>query len=70
MSGSFGFETGERYEVSMRAGERVVLLAVREASDDTLVIADGFSCGEQIRQGAGRRAVPLAQVLQRAARAA
>jgi hypothetical protein len=29
-----------------------------------LVIADGFSCREQIAQGTGRHALHLAQVLQ------
>jgi Fe-S oxidoreductase len=63
MAGSFGFERGQRYEVSQACGERVILPAVREAPDDTLIIADGFSCREQIAQGAGRRPLHLAQVL-------
>jgi Fe-S oxidoreductase len=66
MAGSFGFEAGERYEVSMRCGERVLLPAVRAAAGDTLLIADGFSCREQIAQATGRRALHLAQVLQMA----
>src|SRR6185437_15545415 len=51
MAGSFGFEAGERYEVSQKCGERVLLPAVRQAAASTLVIADGFSFREQIRQG-------------------
>jgi Fe-S oxidoreductase len=66
MAGSFGFEKGARYDVSMKAGERVLLPAVRSASDDTLIIADGFSCREQIRQATGRTAFHLAQVIQMA----
>ncbi|HEX7182895.1 MAG TPA: FAD-binding and (Fe-S)-binding domain-containing protein [Thermoanaerobaculia bacterium] len=66
MAGSFGFEAGEHYEVSVACGERVLLPAVRAAAPDTLLIADGFSCHEQIAQGTGRRALHLAQVLRMA----
>jgi Fe-S oxidoreductase len=62
MAGSFGFER-EKYDVSMACGERVLLPAVRAASDETLLIADGFSCREQIAQSTGRRALHLAEVL-------
>jgi hypothetical protein len=41
LAGSFGYERGERYQVSIKAGERVLLPAIREAAEDTLVIADG-----------------------------
>jgi Fe-S oxidoreductase len=63
MAGSFGFERGEKYEVSVRAGERVLLPTVRAANPETMIIADGFSCREQIRQGTGRRALHLAEVI-------
>jgi Fe-S oxidoreductase len=66
MAGGFGFEKGERYEVSIKAGERVLLPAVRQAAKDTLVIADGFSCREQIAQTTDRRALHLAEVLRMA----
>jgi FAD/FMN-containing dehydrogenase/Fe-S oxidoreductase len=62
MAGAFGFEQ-KNYEISMRVGERVILPAVREADADTLIIADGFSCREQITQGTGREALHLAEVL-------
>jgi len=65
MAGSFGFEK-DHYDVSMQVGERVLLPAVRNASKDTLIIADGFSCREQIAQATGRRALHLAQVIQMA----
>jgi Fe-S oxidoreductase len=68
MAGAFGFEAGDHYEVAVRAGERVLLPAVRKADADTLIIADGFSCREQIAQGTGRRALHLAQVLRMALR--
>jgi Fe-S oxidoreductase len=68
MAGSFGFEQ-EKYAVSVQIGERVLLPAVRAASDDTLIIADGFSCFHQIQQLTGRRALHIAEVLQMAIRA-
>jgi FAD/FMN-containing dehydrogenase/Fe-S oxidoreductase len=67
MAGGFGFEA-EHYDVSMRAGQRILLPAVRSASPDTLVIADGFSCREQIAQAAGREALHVAEVLEMAMR--
>jgi Fe-S oxidoreductase len=65
MAGSFGFQRST-YEVSVAAGERVLLPAVRDAPNDVMLIADGFSCREQIRQGTGRTALHLAQVVRRA----
>jgi hypothetical protein len=66
MAGSFGFESGDHYAVAIKAGERVLLPAVRQAAPETLVIADGFSCREQIMQTTHRRPLHLAQVLQMA----
>lgn len=63
MAGAFGFEKGEHYEVSVKCGERVLLPEVRKADTDTLVMTDGFSCHEQIRQRSGRQALHLAEVL-------
>jgi FAD/FMN-containing dehydrogenase/Fe-S oxidoreductase len=65
MAGSFGFEA-RKYEVSMKCAERALLPAVRDASHDKLVVADGYSCREQIVQGTGREALHLAQVLRMA----
>ncbi len=62
MAGPFGFER-EKYEISQALGERVLLPAVRGASEDTILITDGFSCREQIKQNTPRRAVHLAEVL-------
>jgi len=64
MAGSFGYLEGEQYEVSMRVGERVLLPMVRAADADTFVVADGFSCRNQIAAGTGRRALHSAEVLQ------
>lgn len=65
MAGSFGFEE-DKYEVSQKCGERSLLPAVRKAGLSTLVIADGFSCKEQIQQGTPRQALHLAEVMQMA----
>ena len=65
MAGSFGFHD-EHYEVSAAIGELELLPAVRQAPADWLIIADGFSCREQIAQGSGRHALHLAEVLQMA----
>jgi FAD/FMN-containing dehydrogenase/Fe-S oxidoreductase len=69
MAGSFGFEAGEHYEVSMKVGEQILLPAMREAPADVLIVTNGFSCREQIAQATGRRALHFAQVLQRALQA-
>jgi hypothetical protein len=68
MAGAFGFERGDHYDVSVKAGERVLLPAVRRAARDSLIVADGFSCREQIAQLTDRRALHLAQVLEMARR--
>ena len=65
MAGSFGFET-DKYDVSVKIGERILLPAVRAAAPDTLIIADGFSCFQQIEGLTGRRALHIAEVLQMA----
>jgi Fe-S oxidoreductase len=66
MAGSFGYERGEKHRVSVAAAERVLLPAVRAATPETAIVADGFSCREQIRQLTGRRPVHLAQLLRSA----
>jgi Fe-S oxidoreductase len=64
MAGAFGFEPDDHYAVSIACGERMLLPEVRNASDDTIICADGFSCREQISQCTDREALHLAQVLQ------
>ncbi|HET6255246.1 MAG TPA: FAD-binding and (Fe-S)-binding domain-containing protein [Puia sp.] len=68
MAGSFGYERGAHYRVSVEAGELVLLPAVRSASRDALVIADGFSCREQILQQTDRKPLHTAEVVQLALR--
>ncbi|GAC1638135.1 MAG: FAD-binding and (Fe-S)-binding domain-containing protein [Candidatus Acidiferrum sp.] len=62
MAGAFGYE-GEKYEISQACGERVLLPRVREASENTLILADGFSCREQIEQSTGRKTLHLAEAI-------
>ncbi len=54
----------------MAVGEQALLPAVREDPDDTIVVADGFSCRTQIEHGTGRRAMHFAEVIRLAQRAA
>jgi Fe-S oxidoreductase len=67
MAGAFGFEK-EKYEISRAIGELELLPAVRQAPTDWLIVADGFSCREQIAQETDRHALHLAEVLQMALR--
>ena len=66
MAGYFGYEKGLHYDVSVKAGELVLLPAVRNAEKDTIIIADGFSCRGQIEQLTDRKGMHLAQVLKMA----
>jgi FAD/FMN-containing dehydrogenase/Fe-S oxidoreductase len=63
MAGAFGYEK-DKYQVSVDCGERSLLPQVRKAGLSTVIIADGFSCKEQIAQQTNRHALHLAEVLQ------
>jgi Fe-S oxidoreductase len=63
MAGGFGFERGRKYGVSVAVAEQALLPAIRAAPADRLILADGFSCREQIAQLGGRRALHLAEAL-------
>ncbi|WP_141727873.1 (Fe-S)-binding protein, partial [Thermogemmatispora onikobensis] len=67
MAGAFGFEA-QHAALSRQVGERLLLPTVRATRPETLVVADGFSCREQIAQTTPRRALHLAEVLQLALR--
>jgi FAD/FMN-containing dehydrogenase/Fe-S oxidoreductase len=62
MAGPFGFEH-DKFAVSQALGERVLLPAARSAGPTTTLVADGFSCREQIAQNTDRRGLHLAEVL-------
>ncbi len=63
MAGSFGYEA-EHFAVSMKMAEQSLLPAVRKAVPETIVVADGTSCRHQIHDGARRKALHVARVLQ------
>jgi FAD/FMN-containing dehydrogenase/Fe-S oxidoreductase len=63
MAGAFGFEEGQKHDVSVARAEQQLLPAVRRAEARALIIADGFSCREQIRDLTNRRALHLAEVI-------
>jgi Fe-S oxidoreductase len=44
--------------------ELALLPAVRAAGADTVIVADGTSCRHQIRDGAARKALHVARVLE------
>ncbi|MGR3547317.1 MAG: FAD-binding oxidoreductase, partial [Roseovarius sp.] len=65
MAGAFGYQA-ETIEVSRKMGELSLLPAVRAAAPDDLLIANGTSCRHQIADGAGRRALHIAEIFDRA----
>jgi Fe-S oxidoreductase len=65
MAGAFGF-AADTYDVSMAVAERVLLPKVRGAHRDTLILADGFSCREQIEQATDRPTLHIAEAMARA----
>src|SRR5262249_44871605 len=68
LAGSFGYES-HQHHLSRRVGERVLLPAIRSAPPDSLIIANGFSCREQIDTHTDRQALHLAEVLHMAQQA-
>ena len=69
MAGAFGFQP-DKYEISIRIGEGSLLPAVRNAGEGTLIVADGYSCREQVFQATGKLPLHTAEVLARASRPA
>ncbi len=62
MAGPFGFER-DKFDVSQTLAERALLPAVRSSAAGTVLVADGFSCREQIAQNSTQRGLHLAEVL-------
>src|SRR5215218_9330253 len=65
LAGSWGFEH-DKYDLSMKIGERRLLPTARNAGNDTLLIADGFSCKTQVEHATERRALHTAQIIKMA----
>src|SRR5439155_10589534 len=62
MAGSFGYEK-EHYEISRQIGELKLFPAIRAADAETVIVASGFSCRQQIEHSTGRKAVHPAELL-------
>jgi Fe-S oxidoreductase len=62
MAGPFGFEA-DKIEVSKAIANLGLLPAVNSAAPETLIVADGFSCREQINQLSEREAIHFAEIL-------
>ena len=65
MAGAFGFEP-EHVPLAQALGERHLLPAIRQAAAAAPVVASGFSCREQIRQGTEKQPQPIAEIIQKA----
>ncbi len=65
MAGSFGYEK-EHYDVSMQIGEQTLFPAIRKASEDVIIAANGTSCRHQIKDGTGRLAKHPVTILREA----
>jgi hypothetical protein len=61
MAGAFGFDP-RHYDLSLRIGELGLLPEVRRAAADTMVVACGYSCREQIAQCTQREGLHVADV--------
>jgi hypothetical protein len=64
MAGAFGFRP-ETYETSLKIANLSLLPKVKGTTPETFIVANGFSCREQIEDLAGRETVHLADVLAR-----
>jgi Fe-S oxidoreductase len=69
MAGPFGFEA-DKFEVSKAIANDGLLPAVEAAAPTTIIVADGFSCREQIAQLGRREAIHFVEVLARSPRVA
>jgi Fe-S oxidoreductase len=65
MAGSFGFEK-EHYDLSMKIGELKLFPAIRNAKNDTIIVANGTSCRQQILEGTQVKALHPIEVLYKA----
>ncbi|MGD2117359.1 MAG: 4Fe-4S dicluster domain-containing protein [Chromatiales bacterium] len=64
MAGSFGIEK-EHAEIGRQMAELALLPTIRE-HEQARILANGFSCQQQILQGSGRPALHIARLLQEA----
>ncbi len=62
MAGSFGYEK-EHYDVSMQIGELILFPEIRKSTSETIIVAPGTSCRQQIEHGTGTKAFHPVEVL-------
>ncbi len=62
MAGSFGYDP-KHYDLSLKIAEERLFPAIRAAPPDTRLVACGFSCRHQIKDGLGRDARHLVEEL-------
>jgi Fe-S oxidoreductase len=62
MAGSFGYRS-ETYAASLKIADLSVLPAIKAQAGETLIVANGFSCREQIEGLSARKTEHLAEVL-------
>ena len=64
MAGAFGYER-DHYDISVKAGEHTLMPAIRRTQDETIIVANGFSCRSQIEHLTGRKAIHIAQLIRK-----
>ena len=64
MAGSFGFRP-DTYATSVKIANLSLLPKLKSTTAETLIVANGFSCREQIEDLAERETLHLADVLAR-----
>lgn len=62
MAGAFGYEA-EHYALSLQIAELILFPAIRQAPGNSLIVASGASCRQQIADGLGMRAWHPAEIL-------
>lgn len=65
MAGSFGYEK-EHYKISMQIGAQNLFPAVRKATPNTIIAANGTSCRHQILDGTEKQALHPVSILKNA----
>ena len=64
MAGAFGYSK-ETIDFSLKMAEKDLFPKIRNAEEETILIADGTSCRSQIIDGTEREAVHVARLLDR-----
>ncbi len=62
MAGSFGYEA-KKYPISQKIGETKLFPEIRSAPPDSYIVAEGFSCRTQIKDGTGRSPLHVSELL-------